>query len=227
VTFPEDRVLVGVINRKRDLEFARRDHWYRIPEQNMSRGIQAEYVAFFLSRAFGSQNGAVHYYARIKGLEMRHRRWLIPDEPNHPRADEKYYRIALGELQEKRPPILNNSKRSLAFVYTTWDRFIHAQTIGDLYSKADYFVDRIYHALRSAGLRPQRFWEAEARNLSFAPGISVLSVEGPIYATLGKQENALYMEWDATEEAIVAAIREELKKRGGLAEIPIPSDNAQ
>jgi hypothetical protein len=224
VTYSEDRVLVGVVNRKRDLDVILMQRWYRIPQAKMTRGIQAEYVAFFLSRAFGSRNGAVHYYARVTGLELSYRRFLLPDEPDHPRADEIYYRIALGEIQEKSPPIINTTRRSIAFVYTTWDRFIHARTIPDLYSKADYFVDRIYHALRSAGMRPQRFWEAEDRHIPYAPGVSIMTVDGPLYATMTQREDAIYMEWGLSEEAIVEAIRAELQRRGGLLQINIPAE---
>ena len=60
---PEDSVLVGVINRKRDLVYAQDQHWYRIPQERMPRGITADYVAFFLSRSFGERNGAIHFYA--------------------------------------------------------------------------------------------------------------------------------------------------------------------
>ena len=67
--FPEDRVLVGVINRKRDLAIAQAEGWYRIPQRRMPRGVNAEYVAFFLSRAFKEQNGGVYYYAEFKGLD--------------------------------------------------------------------------------------------------------------------------------------------------------------
>jgi hypothetical protein len=225
VTYPEDRVLVGVINRKRDLETLRTERWYRIPQAKMKRGIQAEYVAFFLSRAFGEQNGAVYYYARVTGLELAYRRLLLPNEPQHPRADEVYYRIALGALQEKTPPIRNTTKRSLAFVYTTWDRFIHAHTIGDLYSKADYYVDRIYQALRSAGMRPQRFWEAEGKSIPYAPGVEVMTVDGPLYATMQQREDAIYMEWGLSQEMVVQAIREELARRGGLAQIGVAHDD--
>lgn len=225
MTFPDDRVLVGVINRKRDLELARSQHWYRIPEDKMTRGIQAEYVAFFLSRAFGEQNGAVGYYARIKGLELDFRRFLLPDEAEHKNADRLYYRVALDTLQEKIPPIRNTTRRSIHFVYTTWDRFIHARTMPDLYSKADFFVDRVYHALRSAGMRPQRFWEAEEKHMPFAPGIGIPAKDGVIYASMKKWDEAIYMTWDTSYEAIIEAIREELRKRGGLAEVHIPPDD--
>jgi hypothetical protein len=216
---------VGVVNRKRDLELVRREGWYRIPESQMKRGIQAEYLAFFLSRAFGEQNGGIHYYARVIGLELAYRRWLLPNEPNHPRADEKYYRIALGELFQKSPAILNPTNRSLTFVYTTWDRFVHAQTISDLYSKADYFVDRVYHALRQAGMRPQRFWEAEQKHIPYAPGIKIAGVDRPLYVTMQAREDALYLDWGATQTEIIAAIRAELAKRGGLADIGIFPDD--
>ena len=146
--YPEDRVLVGVINRKRDFEYARRDHWYRIPLERMPYGVDAEYTAFFFSRAFQERNGSIHFYAELRGLELAYRRDLLPDETDHPRADGVYYKLQLGELIEKHPPVLNPTRRVISFIYTTWDRFASVGTIGDLYSNADYFVDRIYYALR-------------------------------------------------------------------------------
>ena len=47
--YADDRVLVGVVNRAKDFEIARRHHWYRIPEGQLPRGLNAEYIAFFLS----------------------------------------------------------------------------------------------------------------------------------------------------------------------------------
>ncbi len=158
--FPEDRVLVGVINRKRDLEKARDEHWYRIPQGQAAKGIYAEYIAFYLSRTFKELNGGIHYYARRTGMELALRRELLPDEPNHPRANEPYHKLQLGELRRKDPPILNPGHRSVAFIYTTWDRFSQAKVLADLYSEADYYVDRVFHALEQVGVQPEREWEA-------------------------------------------------------------------
>src|SRR5690606_40228959 len=69
----------------------------------------------------------------------------------------------LGELRPKVPPILNPTKRRVAFIFTTWDRFCAARTLADLYSEADQFVDRVFHALRQSGLKPERIWEASRR----------------------------------------------------------------
>jgi hypothetical protein len=145
--YPEDRVLVAVINRRQDLEFAQREHWYRVPAGRAPQGIYAEYVAFYLSRAFGECNGGIHYYARRTGMELVRRRDLLPGEPGHRRADEPYYKLQLGELRAKTPPIVNPTRRAVAFIYTTWDRFERARVLADLYDEAETFVDRAFHAL--------------------------------------------------------------------------------
>jgi len=152
--YPEDRVLVGVINRKRDLDTLQREHWYRVPQGRAPQGIYVEYVAFFLSRAFAERNGGIYYYARRTGVELVRRRDLLPAEVDHPRADDLYYKLQLAELRHKDPPVLNPNRRAVSFIYTTWDRFIAARQIEDLYSEADHFVDRGFHALeRPARLR--------------------------------------------------------------------------
>lgn len=145
--YPEDRVLVGVINREGDLELARREHWYRVPYGRAAGGIHAEYIAFYLSRAFGELNGGIHYYARRTGVELVRRRDLLPDEPDHPRADALYYCLQLGELRRKDPPVLNPTRRAVAFILTTWDRFEQARELRDLYTNAEGFVDRAFYAL--------------------------------------------------------------------------------
>ncbi|MFQ3536677.1 MAG: hypothetical protein SNJ58_12455 [Aggregatilineales bacterium] len=132
---PEDIVLIGVINRRRDLAIAQEQGWYRLPVTRAPRWIAVEYVAFYLSRAFGEQNGAVRYYARCKGHELWRRCDLLPDEADHPRADQLYYRLALAPLCLKQPPILNPTRRPLAFLYTTWERFLAATCLADLYGE--------------------------------------------------------------------------------------------
>jgi len=152
--YPEDRVLVTVINRRRDFVAARDEHWYRIPQVRMPGGVHVDYLGFFLSGT-GKRAGGVYWYAEQRGLELAYRRDLLPDEADHPRAGEIYYRVALGELVEKSPPILNSTRRAISFIYTTWDRFINARTVSDLYSRSDYFVDRVFYALRDSSRASQ------------------------------------------------------------------------
>lgn len=220
--FAEDRVLVGVINRKRDLQSVLDEKWYRIPQAQMKRGVNAEYIAFFLSKAFGERNGGIYYFADRKGIELLYRRDLIPSEPNHPRANEAYYKIQLGTVREKKPPILNSTKRTIGFIYTTWDRFIKGSKISDLYSKEDYFVDRIYHALRNAGVTSERTWSAEYRTA--APQLRVLCEKGTVTASTSPEGDGIYLNSDYREDKILAAVMAEIAKQGGPVTIRIPID---
>lgn len=218
---PEDRVLVGVISRKKDFAMARDHRWYRIPQGKAEKGIYAEYMAFFFSRAFGELNSAIHYYARRTGVELLTRRELLPDEANHPRADDVYYKIQLGELKAKAPPIKNAKKRRFSFIYTTWDRFIHATDLVDLYSEADYLVDRVYHALEDSGLRPQRSWEFENAYPQTPPQVKVLCEDGEVVATPHVDDIAS----EADLNRAVERIKREIEERGGPRMLSLPFES--
>jgi hypothetical protein len=149
---PEDRVFVAVMARPRDFEIARDQSWYRVPEKKAPRGVFFEYVAFYFTAAFAEAKYAVHYYARRLGHELVTRRELLPDEPDHPRAGESYYKLQLGPLQKREPPIVSLRWRRITFIHTTWDRFQAAREINDLFIEDAEFVDRQYHALHERNL---------------------------------------------------------------------------
>lgn len=221
---PEDRVLVGVMKRKKDFQIALEQKWYRIPQSQASRGIYMEYIAlFFGGRAFGDLNGGIHYYARRTGHELATRVQLLPDEPDHKHAHDPYYKIQFRELQAKVPPILNSRKRRFAFIYTTWDRFISATDIDDLYSQADHLVDRVFNALKDAGYRPQRTWELAAVNEYPAqtPTVRVLCEKGEVIASVYGDEG---IPIEGSLDHTVQKIKQEIEKQGGPIMISTPLD---
>jgi len=151
--YPDDSVLVGVLNRRRDFELLRDELWYRIPIFSAPLCIDAVYIAFYLSRhitkvrvAAGSSTGqgkppnlqtggTIAYYARQTGFELARRRDLLPDEAGHPHADRLYFKLQFRALNIKTPPITNPTRRPVSFIYTTWGQFSEAHTISDLYHK--------------------------------------------------------------------------------------------
>lgn len=227
--FAEDRVLVGVINRKRDLSYARDQHWYRIPVERIKRErIDTEYVAFFLSgRVFQELSGTIPYYARIKGLELVHRRDILPTEADHPRADEQYYRLALDDLIQKPQPITNPARRPISFIYTTWDRFIVARTIADLYSDADHFVARIQSKLTQSGVVSEQIWQAEYAVDEIAPGLRISHLED-IMNQGADEETSFTVPLDPAdgEDRILAAIFNEIAKADAPMTINFSFDRA-
>ena len=152
--FPDDRVLVGVINRKSDLNYLLADGWYRIPQARMPDGIFAEYMAFFLSGSAARPYGAsgIYYYARRQGVELAYRKELLPHDRSPKalnRADEMYYKVQFKAVLPQNAPISNATARRFAFIHTTWDRFTTARTIADLYRDNDYLVERTHHMRRN------------------------------------------------------------------------------
>lgn len=223
--FPDDRVLVGVVNRKRDLDRAQNEHWYRIPQAKVPRGVYAEYIALFLSSsaARGYGKSGVYYYAERRGLELAHRIDLLPDEPDHKNAQEIYYKVQLGPLERRPTPIVNPTGRTITFIYTTWDRFLQAQHIADLYSKSDYYVDRIYHALRDARIRPERIWEAEQRETGLAPQVRILCEQGTVVASTQPGHDVdVLLDDRLPDDEILRQIQARIQSKGGLLTLRVP-----
>jgi hypothetical protein len=129
---PDARVLVCLINRPRDLEIARWDHWYRIPVKHAPADYLAEILAFYLTSSFGDERWAIHEYAEVRGHELVRRIDLFPDQPDHPRAEELYYKMQLGPLQRLSRPIPSLKWRRIAFIQTTGDRLINALELSEL-----------------------------------------------------------------------------------------------
>jgi hypothetical protein len=211
--YPEDRVLIGVINRRVDFELARDQGWYRIPVESAPKYIDSEYIAFYFSRNFEAKNGGIHYYAKQTGHELVRRRDLLPNEQGHPRADKLYYRISLGKLQEKTPPILNPTARPIVFVFTTWDRFVTASTIADLYSTSEFYVDRVSKVLNQKGVPvdSSALWQDDELKTKIAD--------------LRRRLEILLARTDLSEsEQGERALKEAISALGGLKFLDIPFD---
>lgn len=224
---PEDRVLVAVMNRPLDFEIARDQGWYRVPEKRATPGVFFEYVAFYFTAAFAEHKYAVHYYARLLGHELVTRRDLLSDEPDHPRAGEAYYKLQLGPLQRREPPIVSLRWRRVSFIHTTWDRFEAAEEINDLFVEGDEFVDRLYHALREADLAPERHYPLREAGVEYVVGLAVPCREGVLALDVAVGESmspeaapgALRFAPDAIRQDIkgcLNAIDAEIQRRGGV-----------
>jgi hypothetical protein len=231
----DDRVLVAVMNRIQDFELARDQRWYRLPEEKAGRGAFFEYVAFYFTAAFGDLRWAVHYYARILGHELLTRRQLLPGEPDHPRADSFYYKLQLGPLQEREPPIASLRWRRVTFIYTTWDRFEAAEELNDLYAEGGEFVDRLYHALREAGMTPERQYPVRESGVEYVAGLAIPCREGAVAVKIAGMESesdppgALSFTAErvsADAEGCLASIRAAAERRGDIKPLPRATSRA-
>jgi hypothetical protein len=127
------RVLVAVITRPRDLAAARDEGWYRVPLSRAPRALHAEFLAFYHTAAFGTERWAVRYYAAVRAVSIATRGALLPTEPAHPRAAERYYRFALGSLQALPVPVPSRRLRRITFIPTTLGQLLRATDVGNLW----------------------------------------------------------------------------------------------
>lgn len=145
-------VLVAVLNNPRDWQIARERGWYRIPLGQVPRRVAADYLAFYQTGAFGEEGHAVNYYAPIRAFHVARRAELLPEEADHPRAQERYYKIEIGPLQRLERPVRSRRLRRVSFIPTTLHRLLVAEEINDLWWRDDR-QERLQRALREVGLQ--------------------------------------------------------------------------
>ena len=93
------------MNDPRDLEIARLLGWYRIPLRSAPKVIAVDYLAFYQTAAFGDERWCIRYVAPVRGHELATRRELLRDEPDHPHADQEYFKVQLGPLLALPQPV--------------------------------------------------------------------------------------------------------------------------
>jgi len=181
--YPEDRVLVAYVPRPADFAIIEAEGWYRIPQKYAPKGLHAEYFAFYFGLHFGPEKWAIHYYARRVGHELTTRLALFPDQPEHPRAGDWYYKVQLGPLQRLARPIISLRWRRITFIHTTGDRFQQAAEINDLYVDGEEFVDRLYAALKERGIQAERHYEVKESGVVYAVPLAIVCRNGRLDVT--------------------------------------------
>ena len=129
---PTSLVLVAILKDPRDLEIARILGWYRIPLRSAPKVIAVDYLAFYQTGAFGGEKWCIRYIAPVRGHELTTRRALLRDESDHPSANQEYYKIQLGPLEQLPRTIPAEKWRRITFFYTTGEYLAKAKSITDL-----------------------------------------------------------------------------------------------
>jgi UV DNA damage endonuclease len=128
------RVLVAVMNNRRDLDVARQQGWYRIPLLRAPRQVGGDFLAFYQTAAFGpDERWAVRYFAPVRRVRIVSRVELLPDEADHPRAGDRYFKVEIGPLRRLPRPVPSQRLRRITFIPTTLQKLLQAQEIGELW----------------------------------------------------------------------------------------------
>jgi len=178
-----DRVLVGVMTRPHDFCLAQDEGWYRVPIRHAPEcTTDAAVLAFYFTAAFGEDKWAIRWYSEVRGHELVCRRDLFPNQVEHPRADAQYYKLQIGPLIQREPPIPSLRWRRLSFIATTWDRFSAAEEVNDLYISG---ADGLYVTLKESGFFPEREYLIREDGVEYMADLAIPCQDGVVTAVWG------------------------------------------
>ncbi len=167
----------------RDFHIARLLGWFRIPLRTAPKVVAVDYLAFYQPLCFGDSGGQLESIASVRGHELTTRHELLKDEVNHPRANEKYFKIQIGGLEKLSNPILADKWKRLTFLYSTGEYLLKARTLNALVVNDDERA-LLGHSLRERAQHEQ-LYKTDLREADLPPDVLI--------ALLGiKEETVLY-----------------------------------
>jgi hypothetical protein len=104
--------------------------------------------------------------------------------PDHPRAGQWYYKLQLGPLEHKLPPIVSLRWRRVTFILTTGDRFMEAVEINDLFEQESP-VGHLYVRLKEMGIQVEREWWIDEKGTAYIVDLALPIEDGWLSVTFG------------------------------------------
>lgn len=133
-------VLVAIMNKALDFSILREHLWYRVPVSSKAKWLKdkwpPKWMAFYQTKKFNQDAYAVNYYGRVLDIQEVYRWQLFPNEPKDEKSLRKYFKISLSSLEQLPQPIFSRRRRRIVFIPTTWQKFIDAQELNDLYQES-------------------------------------------------------------------------------------------
>ncbi len=189
--------LVAIMNNKADFARARHEHWYRIPVRSAPPRVdfsQLVRLAFYQTKIFGEEKWAVNYHAEVRSVDRAKRIELLPDERDHPRAQDEYYRLQIGDLERLPKPIPSRRWRRIVFIPTTTEKLFQAEEINDLYHESP-LEDELWRHLKRVGIHAERQFYIGKRDRIYCLDFAIFCARGNLNVECNGEE------WHSDPEA--------------------------
>ncbi len=152
--------LVAIMNDLADFEIAKNKHWYRIPVTSVTRLLNdsdfpPRYVGFYQTKIFGNDAYSINYYAEVLDIKRVSRKRLFPNEQPNSKSKKFYHKMILSPLCKINNPISSRSLRRIVFIPTTYQKFISAEEINDLFNQSP-LEDRIWELMKKHKIIAER-----------------------------------------------------------------------
>lgn len=178
-------LLVAIMNDPKDFAIARTQHWYRIPVGSAEKWMKGrwppKWLAFYQTKIFGSEAYSINYFAEVIQIRKAYRQQLFPDEIRNPKSNRQYYQLILKPLQKLPMPILSLRWRRIVFIPTTWQKFIDAVEINDLYDESP-LEDRLWAEFKRYKISAERQEFITVDKQNYALDFAIYCADGNIDA---------------------------------------------
>jgi hypothetical protein len=188
-----------------------------------------DWLAFYQTAKFGEDKWAINYVAPVRGHELTTRTQLLRTQPDHPRADEPYYKVQIGPLERLPRSIPSRKWRRITFLYTTGEKLLAAEELNDLIIQSSE-REMLWQALRERGLQAEKQYESRSGGEIDLALLCALGNLGITFGEAGTERQALkerrgwrYLSFPETAvkaelPSVVQAIEQEVERLGGLTE---------
>ncbi len=158
-TTQRGQLLVAIMNDRRDMAIAREQGWYRIPVSSVEKRLKhrwpPRWLAFYQTKTFDTEKYSVRYYAKVLGIQKQYRWQLFPNEPEGKKTNKLYYQVLIGPLKALPQPIASLRWRRIVFIPTTWEKFVNATEINDLFDDSP-LEDRLWTLFKQHRIHAER-----------------------------------------------------------------------
>ncbi len=136
-------------------------------------------MAFYQPKVFGAEAYSVNYFARVVGIQEVARHELFPNEPRDERSQRKYHKVSLAELRRREEPIRSPTWRRITFIPTSWQKFVTAEEINDLFDESP-LEDLMWREFKALGIRAQRQEWIELASRSYFLDFAIYCASGKL-----------------------------------------------
>jgi very-short-patch-repair endonuclease len=181
--FYRGEVLVAIINDLLDFTIAHDRHWYRIPvdskEKWLNKRWPPKWLALYQTKIFGQEAHAINYYAKVLHIGQAYRWQLFPEQSKDEKSKRSYYQLFLEPLQRLSKPIVSRRRRRIIFIPTTWEKFINAIEINDLYAESS-LEDRLWAVFKQLQIQAERQELVTLKDRNYFLDFAIYCVSGKL-----------------------------------------------
>ncbi|OGO14319.1 MAG: hypothetical protein A2Y53_08595 [Chloroflexi bacterium RBG_16_47_49] len=171
--------LVAILKEKSDFAILQEQGWYRIPLAHAPRRWPPRWLGFYQPKVFKEEAYRVRYFGEVANIEVVKRKEMFPNEFISAKSEREYYQVHLKKIEERNEPIISTRPRRLVFIPTTWEKFILAEQMNDLFDDSP-LEDRLWIEFKDFNISAERQWGVQINKQFYQLDFALFCHQGQV-----------------------------------------------